>query len=188
MKSLVQKWNLKKQKEMPGGRIFEYETRDYESQVSDKKGSFDILHFYDWVNIIAIDKCGKLVFVRQFRAATDSLSLEIPGGAIERGEEPIIAAKRELKEETGYTSSSWKELGVVHPNPGFMTNRCWSYLAENCELTDEQELDPMEEISVELYNYVDVKNKMLNGEITHSLVIAAFQFLELKRDELKINL
>ncbi|HXN40209.1 MAG TPA: NUDIX hydrolase, partial [Myxococcaceae bacterium] len=56
----------------------------------------------EWVNIIPITPEGKVVLIRQFRSGIWSDTLEIPGGMVESGEEPIDAAKRELEEETGY--------------------------------------------------------------------------------------
>ncbi len=65
----------------------------------------------DGVVILAITKNKEIVLVRQYRPASDSHTLEIPSGAIDGSESTIKAAKRELHEETGYTSTHFKLLG-----------------------------------------------------------------------------
>ncbi|HMD61926.1 MAG TPA: NUDIX hydrolase, partial [Opitutaceae bacterium] len=62
---------------------------------------FVVLHAPDWVNVVAVTPGGELVLVRQFRFGSNSLSLEVPGGVIEAGEDPLAAGVRELSEETG---------------------------------------------------------------------------------------
>src|SRR5215470_13947605 len=64
------------------------------------------------------------------RDGTGEVTLEIPGGAIDRGDaDPLAAARRELREETGYEASEWVNLGFVHPNPAIQSNRCYTFLA-----------------------------------------------------------
>ena len=77
----------------------------------------------DWCNVVTETADGQLVLVWQYRHGTDELSLEVPGGVIDPGEEPIDAARRELKEETGYEAESFELLSVVQPNPALQNNR-----------------------------------------------------------------
>ena len=75
----------------------------------------------------------ELILVEQYRHGVDNITLEIPGGAVDKGEKSLDAAKRELLEETGHTSSEWVSLGEVQANPAFMTNTCATFLALNCK-------------------------------------------------------
>ena len=90
----------------------------------------------------------------------------------------MLAAQRELQEETGYTSSNWKYLGKVDANPAFMNNYCETYLALDAKLTHTQELDPFEEIEVYLRDKKDLKDMVRNREITHSIIVAAFYLID----------
>lgn len=135
----------------------------------------------DWVNVIAVTKSGQLVFVRQFRFGIWANTLEIPGGALEPGEDPATAATRELEEETGYRAGRIESLGAVHPNPAFQTNRCHSFLALDCEKVHAGKQDSGEDIAVELYRREELP-RLLGVEVTHSLVLVAFFLERLRAD------
>ena len=146
------------------------------SEVTKKIGRFDVLESYDWVNVIAIDNNQNVVMVKQYRHGADEITLEIPGGAVDLGEDKLVAAKRELREETGHTSDEWHFLGEVTPNPAFLNNRCATYLALNCEKTHELQLDAFEEIEVELHPMSEVEKMLADGRIHHALVVAGFYY------------
>ncbi|MFO1009297.1 MAG: NUDIX hydrolase [Planctomycetota bacterium] len=132
-----------------------------------------VLETPDWVNVVALTKERRLVVVRQYRFGTSALTLEIPGGVIDRGEAHHDAAMRELREETGFTSVRWSYLGCVEPNPAFHTNLCHHWLAEDCERTHELELDHGEDIRIGTLSLDEARAKIHAGEIRHALVITA---------------
>ncbi|MBN1205179.1 MAG: NUDIX hydrolase [Myxococcaceae bacterium] len=131
----------------------------------------------EWVNVIAVTTEDQLVLIRQYRFGVRDTTLEIPGGLVERGEEPAVAAARELEEETGYVPGRVMPLGAVHPNPALQGNKCHSFLALDCVKRHEGRQDHGEDITVELQPRAEVPRLILEGRITHSLVVVAF-FLE----------
>lgn len=128
-----------------------------------------------WVNVVALTAERRLIVVRQYRFGTRSVTTEIPGGMVDRGEEHAAAARRELREETGYTAERWTYLGAVEPNPAFQDNLCHHWLAEDAALTHPQELDGGEDIEVTTLALDEVRRAILAGEIRHALVLTALQ-------------
>jgi len=105
-----------------------------------------VLEANDWVNIVALTTAGNVVLVEQFRFGAGKVSLEVPAGVVETGEDPLDAAKRELLEETGYVSEEWASMGSVDANPAFMNNTCHLWLATSAVKTGNQRLDIGEDI------------------------------------------
>jgi len=139
---------------------------------------FVVIAASDWVNVAAVTPDGRLVLVRQFRFGIDEFSLEIPGGIIEAGEDPIAAGLRELAEETGYVGTGARLLGSVHPNPAIQNNRCHLVLVENAARTGAVAWDPDEEIAVTTLPVADALAAARSGSITHSLVLCGLFFFE----------
>jgi 8-oxo-dGTP pyrophosphatase MutT (NUDIX family) len=158
--------------------IFELSRSRQRSPSTGREHRFLRLDCPDWVNVIAVTESGDLVLIEQYRHGTDTMTTEIPGGAVDPGEEPAATAARELEEETGYRPTEIIEIGTVDPNPAFLSNRCWTYLALGCTADGETDLDPSEEIEVKLAPLADFGRLIDDGTITHSLVIAAHDHLQ----------
>ena len=98
-----------------------------------REGAFYLLEAPDWVNVVPVlrDDRGRSCFlmVRQYRQGICRTTVEFPAGLIEVGESPEAAAERELFEETGYRPKTLEPIGTIYPNPAFMTNRCYTFLA-----------------------------------------------------------
>src|ERR1700756_4129123 len=143
-------------------------------------------HFYvlsapGWVNIIPVTPKGEVVLVRQYRHGISDFTLEIPGGMIDPEDpNPAAAARRELREESGYDSSTIMPLGRVHPNPAIQPNFCYSFFAPNVYKIGDphQQPDGAEETEVELVPLANIKQMITSGVITHALVITAFSFFD----------
>jgi len=133
----------------------------------------------DWINVVPVTPDGHVVFVRQFRFGIDAVALEIPGGMCDPAEDPREAARRELREETGYHSDAWVDLGWVHPNPAIQTNRCHTFLAREAAKVGEPEPDGDEAFEIVTVPQGEVAGLIRDGAITHALVVAAFYRLGL---------
>ena len=164
-------WSRTDKKIHHSNRIFK--VISFNSTSPDKKisGDFYSLETNDWVNIIPITREGKVILVSQYRHGLHTVSLEFPGGIVEKGQH-LQTAKNELMEETGYSSRNWTLLGKMAANPAFLNNWNYSYVAENCEPTGVQNLDPNEQIEIELFPLQQIPQMIQSGKIYHSMMIS----------------
>lgn len=161
-------------------KIFDIGLIEKRHENSKVTSNFTRIFSPDWVNIIPITAEGKVILIEQFRHGTDEFTIEIPGGLIEKGEEPILAAKRECEEETGFSSEIEPVFfGQVEPNPAFMDNKCFTYLWEGCKFSNSQNFDEHEEIRVFEVEIDEVFEMVKNGKINHSIVLNALFYYKL---------
>jgi 8-oxo-dGTP pyrophosphatase MutT (NUDIX family) len=172
-------WKILKSRLLAKTRLFTLEAQL--SQTDHKPPmEFYVLDAPDWVNVVALTEEGRVVLIEQYRHGTQEVTLEIPGGAVEDGESPQQSAERELLEETGYAAGEWVLLGAVRPNPAFLTNSCYTFLARGARRVQDQHLDAGEDISTLEAPLGDIPKLIADGRITHALVIAAFQWYWLR--------
>jgi len=143
---------------------------------------FHVLESTDWVNIIPITSTQEVVLVRQFRHGIREHTLEIPGGMVDADDpSPLVAARREMIEESGYDSDHVVALGAIHPNPAIQNNFCHSFVAYDVERRHDTHFDTTEETEVVLVPLARIPELIRAGEITHALVVVAFHWLALSR-------
>lgn len=155
-------------------RILDVMTRQHRHPHTGAVRDFVVIDSTDWVNVVALTPDDRVVLVRQFRYGTETVTLEIPGGMVDPGEDALEAGKRELQEETGYVADTWVKLGVVEPNPAIQTNHCWTYLALNARFVGALAHDSNEVIEVDTAPLVSIPGLVSGGEIQHALVVSAF--------------
>lgn len=131
-----------------------------------------VLEYPAWVNVIAITTEGKFVMVEQYRHGLGDVFTEICAGVVEKGEEPLHAAQRELLEETGYGKGNWQLFTVLSANPGTTTNLTYTYLATDVEPVSTQHLDETEDIAVKLLSPEEVRDMLLKDELKQALMAA----------------
>lgn len=126
----------------------------------------------DWVNVLPVTTDMRAVLIRQPRAGSLSTTLEVPGGLVDPGERDVMmAAMRELEEETGYTSQRVLPLASINPNPAIMNNRCHFFVALGCFLNPQRKHfpDAEEDIAIELHPIKDLDHMVRTHQIDHAL-------------------
>ena len=155
-------------------RVFTVREDESRSPQTGRPHSFYVIESSDWVNVIPVTPEGELVFIKQYRHGTAEITLEVPGGLVDPGETAAQAARREMREETGYDADELVYLGEVAPNPAIQNNVCCTYLARNARPIGPQRLEGTEEIEVVLVDPTDVPALVAQRKITHALVVVAF--------------
>jgi len=137
--------------------------------------AYYVMEFVDWVNVVALTDDGRIVLVNQYRHAAKRRFYEFPGGTLEpdTGETPEDAARRELREETGYEVSRLTYLGLHYPNPGLQDNRMHVFLGTGCRKVSEPKLDTYEDLEVEVVDVQDFLQCIEQGRPMHSLMMAS---------------
>ncbi|MBN3961188.1 NUDIX hydrolase [Nostoc sp. NMS8] len=144
-----------------------------------------VLEYPTWVNVVALTKNQEVVLVEQYRHGLKKTILELPSGAVEAEDVfPLEAAKRELLEETGYTSNNFIETGILSPNPANHSNLTHCFLATDVERVSDLKLDVTEQIDVVLLPLKNLIQLIDNGKILQTLHISSLFFALKKLDKL----
>jgi ADP-ribose pyrophosphatase len=125
------------------------------------------------VAVLAVADDGRLVMVEQFRHGTRELSLELPSGVVDDGEEPEEAAVRELREETGFEGAEPRVLGSFELNPSWQKTTVHAVLVRGAAREGEKEEDEGEDIRVRLLPAAEVRRRVLAGEIDTAATLCA---------------
>ncbi len=146
----------------------------------------------NYVVIVASDTLGDYICVRQYRQGIKRVTTEFPAGGIERSdgkeygeqgdilsEDALAAAKRELLEETGYSSDEWGFIMKVPSNATIADNYAYIYTAKNCKRVSGQELDDTEFLNVKKYSSEGIEDMIEKGEFEQAIHILAY-FMSLR--------
>lgn len=116
---------------------------------------------------------GKIILERQYRYPIDEIIWEIPAGKLDENEKPDDCAKRELREETGFTAKEWKHMGHIYTTPGFSDEKIHLFFAKDI-VKGESEPDADELVEIEFFEPEEVERMIKENVITDAKTIAAF--------------
>ncbi|MBO4808108.1 MAG: NUDIX hydrolase [Lachnospiraceae bacterium] len=162
-KKLREEW--KSTKEIFDGRIL-HVIDDTVICPNGNEASRELIRHVGAVCIVPMTDDGKVIVERQFRYPIDKVITEIPAGKLDsKSEDPLLAAQRELREETGYTADEWIHLGVFYPAPAYSDELIHVYIARKLK-KGERDLDEDEFLDIYEVPLDELVDGVMNGEIT----------------------
>ncbi|MCX7697882.1 MAG: NUDIX hydrolase [Candidatus Goldbacteria bacterium] len=168
---------LKKRKKIYDGRIIKL----YKDTININNRTFirDIIVHPGSVVLIPLlnKKTKEIILIKQFRYAIGKYIFELPAGTLEKNENPLSCARRELKEETGYIAKKIKKITEIYPSPGIMTEKMHIFIATDL-IKSQQELDIDENISIKKIKLDEAIRMIKKGKITDAKTIVGLLLLK----------
>lgn len=146
------------------GKVF-YVTRDTAELEDGKEVQRDVVHHSGGVCVVPLTEKGTVLMVKQFRYPMQQVTLEIPAGKLEAGEDPADCGRRELREEAGRTCGKYTPLGKLFPTPAYDTEVIHMYLAQDLSAPEAQDLDDGEFLDVTELPLEQAVQMVMDGEI-----------------------
>jgi 8-oxo-dGTP pyrophosphatase MutT (NUDIX family) len=143
---------------LPDGRIIE---------------PYFVVELPDFCNMVVVTEGERVVLVRQYRYPVNQTTYELPGGVIEKNEDPALAAVREMEEETGYTSTEVEYLFKAAANPALNANTAYFYLAKNAVKLKATNFDALEDIDVVSFSKDEFIQLLKENKLQHGVQIGA---------------
>jgi len=183
LRPTIRPWSRVRTESVAEYRVFGVEKHAIVDGAGAPRMDVNTLRFPDWCNVLAVTPEQQLVLVWQYRFGTGEMSLELPGGVVDPGEDAISAARRELAEEAGYAvgPGGLSLLATIDANPAMQGNRCHSFVAEGALPTARQAFDDLEELEVCLVDLEDVPALVDEGVVRHGLIVAALETFARRR-------
>lgn len=137
------------------------------------KDPYYVLERPDAAIIFPVTDHDEVILVRQYRPPLEMMELGLPAGLVEKGEEPLTAARRELSEETGYAGGAWEPLGRIASSPSLKDNWAYLFLARGVAETSAPDPDEHELVEVVRVPVGGLRDLVRTGEIVSSSGVAA---------------
>jgi ADP-ribose pyrophosphatase len=140
----------------------------------------DIVQHPGSIVVLAVDDSSRpprVLLERQYRHAAGARLWELPAGSLDPGENPLIGAKRELLEETGYTASKWRKALFFYVSPGFLTESMQIYLASGLRKGVAQPEED-ERIAIRFFPLKQAVAMASSGKIVDAKTVAGLLWLE----------
>lgn len=154
---------------------------DEVTQPNGDPGYYGVVHFRNRaIGIVALDEQDRILLVGQFRYPLDAYSWEIVEGGGPMGEDPLEAAQRELKEETGFTAREWQLIARAHLSNSVTDEEALMFMATGLD-SGTPEPEGTEKLNVQRVPFEEALQQVLDGRITDSMSVIAIQRLALLR-------
>jgi 8-oxo-dGTP pyrophosphatase MutT (NUDIX family) len=168
----IRSWTVNRSSTIIRDRWIDLRADDCTTPAGVRISPYYVLRYPDWAHSICLDQDNRVCVVKQYRHGALRVMMELPGGVVEAGEDPLMAAKRELLEETGIRATQWRACGSFSPNPATHTNR-FHVFACRVQSIGAPRPDESEEIQSGFLTLAQIRAAIDSGEFGQLLHIGA---------------
>ena len=174
---VIRAWEILNRNTLHDFKLMQIEAKEVRSPRTGNTSDVLAIHFPAWVVVLAITGAQEVVMVRQYRHGSEKIHLELPGGLVDpKDPSPLVTARRELLEETGYGSRYCRIVGECYPQPAILSNKCFVCLAMDAEYLGEPVLDEGEDLEVVKIPLTRVISEIRDNKIDHGMTLLAFTY------------
>lgn len=168
-------FSVKKNNIIFKGQVFDVELDEIEYN-SGNSGRREVVRHPGGSVVVPVKDNGKIILVKQYRYPFGEHLYELPAGKLDKGEDPLICAGRELIEETGYKTDKISKLGKIYTSPGFSSEILHIYLAK--DLTPGNHNREEGEQGMEIYEFTldEINQMIMDGKIVDSKTICGIYY------------
>lgn len=158
------------------GKVFDHQIDEIEYK-SGNKGIREIAIHPGGAVVIPVKDDGKIILVKQFRYPLQKTLIEFPAGKLEKGEDPLICATRELEEETGYKAKEIKKLGEIFTAPGYCTEILHIYSAKGLTPGNHNREEGELEMEILELTIEEIEKMIISGKINDAKTIVGMHYI-----------
>ena len=168
-------YKIKQTEKIFSGHVFDIEVDRIEYESGNNSRRETVIHPGGAV-IVAVKPNGKIILVKQFRHPFKDFIYELPAGKLDKNEDPLNCAKRELIEETGYRAENMSKLGKIYTSPGYCSEILHIYLAENLKLGKHAREEGEEDMELLDFSIDEIEAMILSGKIVDAKTISGIYY------------
>lgn len=173
---MTMNYKLLKSEILYKGKVFDHQVDEIEYK-SGNKGIREIAIHPGGAVVIPVKDDGKIILVKQFRYPLQKTLIEFPAGKLEKGEDPLICATRELEEETGYKAKEIKKLGEIFTAPGYCTEILHIYSAKGLTPGNHNREEGELEMEILELTIEEIEKMIISGKINDAKTIVGMHYI-----------
>ncbi len=158
------------------GKVFDHQVDEIE-YASGNIGIREVAIHPGGAVVVPVKDDGKIILVKQFRYPLQKTLIELPAGKLDKGEDPLICATRELEEETGYKANKIRKLGEIYTSPGYSTEILYIYSATELIPGNHNREEGEKGMEILELTLEEVEKMIMSGEINDAKTIVGIHYL-----------
>jgi ADP-ribose pyrophosphatase len=170
-------YKLLKSKILYKGKVFDHQVDEIEYESGNKSIREIVIHPGGAV-IVPVKDDGKIILVKQFRYPLQKALMELPAGKLDKNEDPLVCATRELEEETGYKAREIKKLGEIYTAPGYCTEILHIYSAKGLIPGNHNREEGEHGMEILELTLTEIEEMISNGKINDAKTIIGIHYLK----------